>query len=169
MLGSLRNLALGVTAALLAGLATGFIIGYRMGDSTPTEDVKALKVEVVQSIDETAKAEVALEAKRDAVRTQIKYITKEVVKHVPATETLPAECRLSVGAVGLLNAARSGADVQPPADVAAQSEASTAVGLRELSEADIELARQYRELAADHDALVEYVEQYQQRLKEYAN
>lgn len=167
LIGSLRNLALVGSLALLTGLTVGFVLGYRMDDSVPEQEVRAIRVEVIKSIDDTAKAEVALEEKREQVRTQIKYVTKEVIKHVPATESLPVDCRLSVGAVGLLNAARTGADVQPAPDLDAQSQAPSAIGLRELSESDTEIAGQYRELAADHDALVEYVEQYQKRLNEY--
>lgn len=151
----------------LLGVILGLIIGAKVfSDEPASSDVKALTIEIDRSIEDAAKAEIKLEEKREQVRTEIKYITKEIVKYVPATETA-GDCQLNVGAVGLLNAARTGTDFQPAAYLDAQIQAASGVGLRELSLADIELARQYRELAADHDALVEYVEDYRQRLKQH--
>lgn len=165
MFGSVRNLLLALTLGLLVGSVVGVFVAKRIYTSVPISAVQKLKIEVTTSVDETAKAEVALEEKREEVRTQIKYITKEVVKYVPATENTP-DCRLTVGAVGLLNAARTGTDFQPTAYLDAEIKAATSIGMRELSQADIDLASQYRQLAADHDALVDYVEQYKVRLKQ---
>lgn len=154
--------------SLLAGAGLGLWLGKAIWNSDSISNVAKVRVEVIESNDNTAKAEVALEEKREQIRTEIKYITKEVVKYVPVTQDA-SDCQLSVGAVGLLNAARTGTDFQPSAYLDAQIKAASGIGLLELSVADIELAEQYRQLAADHDALVEYVEDYQRRLKEAAN
>ena len=154
--------------SLALGVGGGLWLGKSIWGSVPISNVATMRVEVIDSNENTAKAEVALEEKRDQIRTEIKYITKEVVKYVPATQDA-SDCQLSVGAVGLLNAARTGTNFQSSAYLDAQIKAASGIGLLELSVADIEIAEQYRQLAADHDALVEYVEDYQRRLKEVAN
>lgn len=161
-----------VIYAVIFGLVVGFGAGfYTKGEfdkADRLDTVVAQNAETSKAIEDTAKAEVKLEEAREKVRTEIKYVTKEIVKYVPVTQSA-SDCQLSVGAVGLLNSARTGANFQPSAYSDAQSKAHSGVGLRELSVADIELAEQYRQLAADHDALVEYVESYQRRLKEAAD
>ena len=159
-----------VIYAVIFGLVVGFGAGfYTKGEfdkADQLDTVVAQNAETDKAIEDSAKAEVKLEEKRERVRTEIKYITKEIVKYVPVTQSA-SDCQLSVGAVGLLNGARTGSDFQPSAYGDAQVKADSGLGLRELSVADIELAEQYRQLAADHDALVEYVEDYQRRLKEH--
>lgn len=158
--------------AAICSLVIGFSAGYytkgEFQKADQSEIVKGQNVEAIEDIQDTAKAEVKLEEAREKVRTEIKYVTKEIVKYVPVTQDV-SDCQLSVGAVGLLNGARTGANFQPSAYSDAQVKADSGLGLRELSVADIELAEQYRQLAADHDALVEYVEAYQRRLKEAAD
>lgn len=158
-----------VIYAVIFGLVVGFGAGfYTKGEfdkADRLDTVVAQNAETSKAIEDTAKAEVKLEEAREKVRTEIKYVTKEIVKYVPVTQSA-SDCQLSVGAVGLLNSARTGTNFQPSVYSDAQSKAHSGVGLRELSVADIELAEQYRQLAADHDALVEYVEAYQRRLKE---
>lgn len=165
MISQIRNVVLAALFGLIVGVVSSVWLGREIFKERPP-DVAAIHLDTQKHVEEVAKTEVALEEKRDQVRTEIKYITKEIVKYVPATETTP-DCSLTLGAVGLLNAARTGSGLQPSIGFDAQGQTSTAIGLRELSMADIKLAEQYRELAADHDALVEYVEDYQARLKEH--
>lgn len=161
-----------VIYAVIFGLVVGFGAGFytkgEFGKADQLDTVVAQNAETSKAIEDSAKAEVKLEEKRERVRTEIKYVTKEIVKYVPVTQDVSG-CQLSVGAVGLLNGARTGANFQPSTYSDAQVKADSGLGLRELSVADIELAEQYRQLAADHDALVEYVEDYQRRLKEAAD
>ena len=164
----MQRVVYAVIFGLVVGFGTGFYTKSEFYKADQLDTVVAQNSETSKAIEDSAKAEVKLEEKRERVRTEIKYITKEIVKYVPATQGV-SDCQLSVGAVGLLNSARTGSDFQPSAYSDAQVQAHSGVGMLELSVADIELAEQYRQLAADHDALVEYVESYQRRLKEAAD
>lgn len=164
----MQRVVYAVIFGLVVGFGTGFYTKSEFYKADQLDTVVAQNSETSKAIEDSAKAEVKLEEKRERVRTEIKYITKEIVKYVPTTQGV-SDCQLSFGAVGLLNGARTGANFQPSAYSDAQVKADSGLGLRELSVADIELAEQYRQLAADHDALVEYVESYQRRLKEAAD
>lgn len=160
---------------ILLALLIGLVIGGVTGWYEKSIRVSAAQTKVViEARKDDAKAgavaqdkQLALDDKKENNRVQIKYITKEIVKYVPQTITevthgndCPSSV-LSVGAVRLLNAARSGEVVDPSAWIDEEVIQDTEIGLQELSVADIELTEQFQELAANHDALVDAVAEYQ--------
>lgn len=167
----LKSLFIPIMISLVIGLAVGGYFGFQFGKNAyikPEITIAPVKAEVLKSIDDTAKREVKLEEKREQVRTEVKYITKEIIKYVPQPkDESDTSCNLTVGAVGLLNSARTGTDFQPSRYSDAQVQAPTDIGMLELSQSDIELASYCRQLAADHDALVDYIEQYKKELEQY--
>jgi len=157
--------------SVAASIAFGFLLGvismFALDAADPYESVRQARVEATKAIEDTKKREAALTQEEKKVEVQIRYVTKEIVKYVPATQDTPADCRLNAGAVGLLNSARTGSDFQPSLYSFDQVTAFTDIGLRELSQSDIEIAHKYRELQARHNALVDYVTDYQERLRKY--
>lgn len=158
----------------LLALIVGIIIGSAVTLYETSVRAKAKQVSVIKeariddakAIDKAFKQDAKLEANKDAIRTQKVYLTKEVIKYVPQTiqdDKSDMACSspvLNIGAVRLLNAARTGEIVDTTGWVDAEVKAPTEIGLQELSVADTEIATQYRELAKNHDALVDAVTEF---------
>lgn len=92
------------------------------------------------------------------IRANPQVLEKEVVKYVRVPEN-GRDCNLTVGAVGLLNRERTG--VPDPATARltdAEKQAPSAVDQRQEVRAHAQCGRHYREMAAQHDALVEWIE-----------
>jgi hypothetical protein len=158
----------------LVGITLGGYFGWKQKslviDAGQKEELVQVRVEDAKAVDEAYKSDAKLEAGKGKIRTEIKYITKEIIKYVPNTVIQSQESNtnnlacpattLNFGAVGLLNSARTGEDFHPVEWSDAEIEAHTEIGLQELSVADAELAAQYRELALNHDTLVDEVAAY---------
>lgn len=156
----------------LAGASLFYLGWLTHGWKTDSKELKEAKVAVQQthqSIKKSDEIENKAIDRKDQVRVQYKTITKEIVKYVP--QTVHDKCiasdgtivatTLSAGAVSVLNADETSPGVQPASLSDEESAAATEVGLQELSQHIATLKEKYGELAADHDALVEYNEWYE--------
>jgi len=100
-------------------------------------------------------------AKAKEIQVVTKFITKEIVKYVPDEST--GACNYTIGAVGLLNVARqpfngSVASVYETTDQPNPAlQATSAHTQRSEIEWHAQCAGQYNELAAKHDALVDWL------------
>lgn len=154
------------------GILVAFILGCFVGYQEKAFRVKAEQTEKLQEVRASDSAAIVSAVETDKkvekakveIRYQTRTVIKEIEKYVPATQTHSedlAACEpavLNVAAVSLLNAARTGTPVDPSEWSNETSRAPTAIGLRELSESDAEIAGLYRELAESHNALVDFVE-----------
>lgn len=170
VLGSSKSLIIAVTFGLIVGYVTGW---YQKSESVHKQvekATKAIRVQDAKQVIEVQKKDNKLDEKKAELEIKKIYITKEVIKYVPKTviQTVQNDVAcpsptLSVHAVGLLNEARTGEIADSAGLSDAEKQTSTEIGLQELSVADTELAIMYRELAANHDALVDGVAEYQKQ------
>jgi hypothetical protein len=169
-----------------AGFFTGWTEKSIRIEAAKVEPLQEARRADQAAVIESIKADQALQAKTDASDDQIDAIKKEIQNHVPATKPVyvyrevyvtaerehedtpestdpaPVVCpsdTLSINAVRLLNAATTtDTDTDPITYLHAEGETPSPIGLRELSDHYLETVKQYHELAAWHDELVEYQE-----------
>lgn len=163
-----------VAIAFFLGVFLGGYFGWKQKslliDSQQKTELVEVRKDDALKVDEAYKDDAKLEAGKEAIRTEIKYITKEIIKYVPNTviQSEPSgqdslacsSATLNFGAVGLLDSARTGETFDAAKWGDAKVQTATEIGLQELSISDAELAAQYRELAANHDALVDAVNEF---------
>ena len=95
------------------------------------------------------------------IKDKVKIITKEIIKYVPEEGT--GACNYSIGAVGLLNTARQpfNAEVVSLSETTDQPNSilktTSTHSQRAEVESHIQCAEQYNELAAQHDALIGWI------------
>lgn len=181
------------TAIIVGALALSVGFGggiYTAHKFAAANEVSALEKDVkvsASNIVESHAASVGIEAKVDsgkAVATKIqsaaaqritnqqerinedfaRQIARQVDKASSQAPVCPAFV-LDVGTLGLLNAAREGTAVEPTGGSDEALNAPSAVGVKKLVDNDLEIVKQYHELATRHDALVDAVEK---KLKEQA-
>lgn len=109
--------------------------------------------------------------RHEEIQVKYRYITKEIVKYVPATTATTCTdekgthaLTLSRDAVRVLNADSQPSEVQPTTDRTDEGQTATEIGLRELSEYIKTIKQQYEELANAHDGLVDYDHWYLQQV-----
>lgn len=174
------------SAALVFGLA--LVVGFGLGYETKSRFVQAEKFDAVESaqaqtrtnVRQSLDASTAIEVSSTASSNQVSAIRKSAEQRFEAqharsqrTGALPntatasdssgssAACVdwfLDLGTLGLLNAARTGADPGAAGSSDAESQASSGLGAKELIDNDLQVVEQYRDLAIRHDALVDYVQ-----------
>lgn len=164
----------------IAFVCAGFFFGlgwhYRgvAFDSKTLREVKSVRAQdagnLAHVLAEDRKIQSEIDSARDFTRAVLDRVSQtpligkdENVKVVYKTQTeYLLECEpdphLSVGAVGLLNSARVGAVDQSAALSDEARAAASVTRLSSLVRSDIEMAGAYNELAARHNALVDYVE-----------
>lgn len=179
MLESLKSIL--CTAAIAAGL--GFAVGYdlhsRLTKADKFDAVVSAQEQTRTNVQQSLEQSAAIEVRATASTQQIDGIRKTVAKRIEAqharsanaaavpdaqaaqaADAAPVACvpwTLDVGTVGLLNAARTGADPGPAGGSDAEGEASSGLGPQDLIDNDLQVVQQYRDLAERHDALVDFV------------
>lgn len=167
--------------AAIVSLFIGFGVGYytkgKFVQAAVVETMVETKKETGQNI--TASIDRAVETE-EIVREsnqQVETIRKVVAKRFKQQETKQKEtvneaalkppaanagaCYLDVGTVGMLNAARDGSSVVgADSDFDAESQAPSDVGVAELVDNDLEIVKLYRELAINHNDLVDQVREH---------
>lgn len=174
MLNTIKNFITGysttlyaVAIAIVIGFGSGLYVHGKFDDAKlATQLQNKIKNDTV-SIGISNKVEQGIIEEKDAVQIKYVYQTKEIIKYVP--ETIYRQCKdeqgnsidttLNVGAVRVLND-DSTTGIQSTGVGDAEVQASTEIGLRKLSEYILIIKRQYKELAANHDGLVEYNQEY---------
>lgn len=166
--------ALIFTVGLVSGLALrGHWISSNQVQVAQAEK-RAVQVDAVTAVADAQTKDEALGKRQDAIQTQtrttiakVKHYAKRPANPVPA-DPQPAICwgdlPLSAGTVSVLNAHRAGLPLDSaalPGD--AEGQAASPVTADDLFEASAADAGQYRELAAAHDELVDYVLELQRK------
>lgn len=173
-----------VLTALVFGFGTGWYVNDKFDKANVVEHLTETRKEDSKNVADAQAKDRAIATEKEKVREEIKVVTKEIVKYVPRYRT--AQCPateqasngtsqppvaenkaqlaaatdvLTVGAVRLLNDARTGAADRAAKRSDAEEQAPSDVTLEVFVVNDLEIVQQYRELAKDHDALVEYVEE----------
>lgn len=163
-----------VLIGFIVGAVVGGLAGWKQKslviEAEQKSELVKVRVDEVMAVDEAYKTDAKLDAAEEKVRTEIKYITKEITKYVPDTIIQSEQggqnnvaCpspTLNFGALSLLNAARTGESFYPAEWSDAEIQTHTEIGLQELSIADAELAEEYRNLALRHDELVDSVTKF---------
>lgn len=166
-------MALGAALVILGSICAGFYFaGYANGEShaktvqavktvekvvTEYKQIEGQRIEVVKR---DLKRETELQSKLTVLETK----NRNLEKILNAQPVESDECRLPVGTVRLLNAAKAGAHVSDqaelsdPSGVAAYQERTpSTISCRVFSLDAIAVYAQYNELAERHDMLVDWV------------
>ena len=170
-----------------SGFASGWYVRGKFEDSAKLRVVQAAVEQTRESAQQARKIDAKVELTEHQIDLRSSNYGKEIRKNVRATQPRQATVRipehvnpptavpdgfnppqqavvdcppdtLSVGAVRLLNDASAGRQPDPSRYGDAKGQAPSDVGLRELSEHLNTVIAQYLELAARHDALVDWVD-----------
>ena len=158
----------------LVGVTVGGLLGWKQKslvvEAGQKSELVKVRVDEAKAVEGAYKTDVKLSVAEEKVRTETKYITKEIIKYVPNTiiqseqggqnDLACPSSTLNFGAVGLLNAARTGESFHAAEWSDAEIKTNTEIGLQELSIADADLAEEYRKLALKHDALIDAVTEF---------
>lgn len=144
---------------LLAGGSSAWYVKSKFVQADKVAVVEKREVALVQSVDKARGIEDANHQAKEAIKTRYVTVEKEVIKYVPETKTQGScpDPTLSRAAVRVLDSALANADLDTSLIGDEEKQTPTAIGLRELSGKITLDAKQYYELAKDHDDLVDYV------------
>lgn len=162
----IKNIIVAVALAVIVGFGLGFYVKAKFAEADQVDRVIESRHETAQNIQTSAAASQKLDekvAKSDGAVQQIRTIIKTRIVKEKANETIQMDRQIScgaldVGTVRLLNAARTGAAVDSAAVGDEASQTPSGIAVPELLDNDLEVVQLYRELAAEHDTLVDYVE-----------
>ena len=162
-----------VAAALVWGFMTGWYVAGKFHKAEQVDQLQTKIEKDTKSIEASNQAEQGIVNKNAEIETQYIVKTKEIVKYVP--ETVYNRCITDDGtvvdtvlysnAVSVLNDYAS-TGIQSTSVGNAEIKTPTEIGLRELSEYIITIKKQYQELAAQHDGLVDYNLYYKQLINQ---
>lgn len=168
------TLALMICAALGIGFAAGFDAKGKFVKADRFDAVVSAQEQTRENIQQSLEKSADIEVRATASSTQVTTIRAAVKRrieeqaHAEQVAAIPgvdqsssgAACAwtLDVGTVGLLNAARTGADPSAAAGGDAEGKASSGLGPEDLIDNDLQVVEQYRDLAIKHDALVDFVQ-----------
>lgn len=172
-------------AAFVFGFGGGWYVNDKFDRANVIENLESARKKDAKNVADSKAADRALADEKEKVRTEIKVVKQEIIKYVPQYRT--AECPaptsnettkdnvgnnknslivasdvLTVGAVRMLNSARSGTTNSAAERSDEKEQAASEVTFEVFLLNDLEVVEQYRELAKDHDTLVEFVEKLMQ-------
>lgn len=175
-----QTLALTICVALVVGFAAGYDAKGKFVKADQFDAVASAQEQTRTNVQQSLEQSAAIEDRATASSTQVTSIRKKVAQRFEeqrahaAQEQASAEVAaagsrqdvsgavctwtLDVGTVGLLNAARVGADPGATGSSDAESQASSGLGPEDLIDNDLQVVEQYRDLATRHDALVDFVQ-----------
>lgn len=159
--------------SLVTGFGSGYYFKGLQVDSAELKEVKVVQVAAAESTDKSGELTAKNADKKDQI--QVKYLTKykEIIKYVPTTndeKTCVDDSGNTVSrvltrdAVSVLNDEPPSA-VQPTDERNEEGSALTEIGLQELSEHILRIQKQYEDLAADHETLVDYDNWYKEKTR----
>lgn len=158
--------------ALVVGFGSGMYMQHRLHKAGQVDALVTQAQDSQESVNQSNLIATNVEHKQEQARVEYRTQIKEIIKYVPDPSARVCEdeagnsiaTTLSVTAVGVLNDAPESADVPTAGISDAEGQALTEVGLRELSLHIEALKAAYKELAINHDALVEYNEWYKAKV-----
>lgn len=160
-LDNIKNILIVGFLALTVGFFAGF---YTKGQFFKASEVTALVVarkDTAVGIQDSLIKSAAIDAEVETVKTEVRFITKTVIQRITEKENAtPATCpkfAFDLASASLLNSARTGTPADPASVSDEAGKAATDLGIQGFVENDSAIVAQYRELAKDHDALVDYV------------
>lgn len=165
----IKNIIVAVALSFLSGIGIGFYVKAEFVEADQVDQVTDARHETADNIVQSHEADKKLDnevAKSDAKIEKIRTIVQtRIVKETTNEPSCTTANRfdLDVGTVGLLNSARSGAPGDPAAISDESGKASSGLTLSELLDNDLEVVQRYHELAKDHDALVDFVENFMKK------
>ena len=166
-----------ILAAFAAGGGITYYIDSLFDDAARAEllekQAAAHKAAVKRAIEQSEKVRKldnellsdAADAKDEVDKAHDVFI-KEVVKYVPQVSEAGCDCNLRIGAIRLLNAVRAGragGELRSPAG-GTDEEGRTPSSITGLAEIQYhaDCARRYNDLAADHNALIEWLRRHRE-------
>lgn len=175
---TLKAAVVALAIGLLAGGIGGWIVKDKFFKAEVVEKTQKVIKDDAKTVIDAQKKEEKLQRENLLLRQEVDSLKSKLSAAIPPTplnsvpEDPNANCpdltrhmRLSVYAVGLLNRAISPAAPDPDAWSDEEKRALEAAGLREVSDKLTEVAGKYRELAKNHDALVDDVAAYQKKIE----
>lgn len=163
MLTNIKNIALAVSIALTVGYCTGYYTKSQFVKADQFESVVEARHQTAKDIQQSLEQSSAVEKQITDYTNNITNIRKVVTARTKESSN-DANLRIAcpdslfdVGTVRLLNSARSNTAIDATAINNVESEGASGLTLPELLENDLEIVSLYHELAARHNALVDYV------------
>jgi hypothetical protein len=173
-----QTLALAICVALVIGFAAGYDAKGKFVKADQFDAVASAQEQTRTNVQQSLEKSAAIEDRATASSTQVTAIRKTVAKRFEeqrahAEDRAPQVAApgdsesvsgpvctwtLDVGTVGLLNAARTGANPSAASGSDAEGQASSGLGAEDLIDNDLQVVEQYRDLATRHDALVDFVQ-----------
>lgn len=179
MVDTIKGALIGIAVGLVLGGIAGWVVKDKFFKAEKVEQVQATIKDDGKTVTEAQKKGEKLATENHLLRSEIDTLRSKLKDAIPPTalNTIPedpahancppvASARLTVYAVGLLNRAISPASPDPSGWSDEEKRALEAAGLREVSDKLTEVAGKYRELAKNHDALVEDVADYQKKVQQ---
>ncbi len=170
--GFLRQLWLPILA-VAAVVGSGLIVKGVLDKNYAAKAKVQIELAVAQAVElerAAADARIALYEQVNAEladsRGRIEYVkeivTREVPRYVTVSQAADSDCNLTVGAVRLLNCARTGSAecVAATGVTDAESRAPSVVTGQALIQSDAEVALRYNDLAVRHDALIDFLNRH---------
>lgn len=178
MVDTIKGALIGIAVGLILGGIAGWVVKDKFFKAEKVEQVQATIKDDGKTVTEAQKKGEKLAKENHLLRSEIDILRDKLKGAIPPTpinspaEDSNANCpavasaRLTVYAVGLLNRAISPASPDPEGWSDEEKRALEAAGLREVSDKLTEIAGKYRELAKNHDALVDDVADYQKKVEQ---
>lgn len=161
-LANLQNILIAALIALVVGFGAGFYAKGKFVKAAQVDTVVKAQKQTTVGIRDSVKKSNEIDADVKKSNAQVKIITKTVIQRVKEKEdAAPATCpkfNFDFATASLLNSSRTGAAFDPTSISDEEGKAPTDLGIQGFVENDGTIIAQYRELAKDHDALVDYVE-----------
>lgn len=169
---NLKNIAIAIVLALVVGFTTGFYVKGKFVKADQIDAVTETQREITANIQQSLKTSIAVEEKVAASTQNMQTIRKQVAKRISKHQETISETQpeaqiffnvrdrwtLDVGTVWLLNVARENVPFDTARLLDGASQAPSQIGAADFIDNDLEVVQLYHELAARHDALVDYVE-----------
>lgn len=170
-LDSLKNTAIAGALAFSIGLAFGYYVKSQFVKADQFSAVTEAQHQTAKDIEHSLEIDSAVETKVTALTSNVESARKAVsIRLTQPTgdakeaqnETTPqsrsCDWSLDLGTVSLLNSARAGTPVDSAFLGDATSKIPSGIEFADFADNDLQVVELYHELAARHDALVDYVE-----------
>ena len=179
---NIKLVLIALAIGALAGGYSGWTLKSKFVAAANASHNKAVMKDDAKALDVAQKADVKLGQEKAVIEKNTNSVLDKIVKQTPPTKqpvkkpiievkdvnqsliVIPNCPSIDVGVVGMLNYLADPTAPDPSLWSDAEKQAPSSIGLRELSTQIAKFTSQYRQLAKDHDSLVDSVTEYQAKI-----